>query len=186
MAEFTKSEWQKLSDVTKLWVDGATQKPRHYNYFEEKYTEDWDIPFERTEEEEEGERFNPMMNYFYPLPDFEDKKRYEKLTDAEIKKRLEAAGAVTLVYDLESAEYGLALSGGGMDLSWDICRGYALLGYLPPAHFCERLPEFKGEDMKRPENKIVIDACKRSLDMVRYHAGEGLKRLEDFKKRGVL
>ena len=32
-------------------------------------------------------------------------------------------------------EAALAVSAGGMDLSWDVCEAYLLLGYLPPLNF---------------------------------------------------
>lgn len=69
----------------------------------------------------------PRMSYFYPI-------------DGE----LSAADAVKLVdmslcvvdYD---GTWGLALTGGGMDMSWHIIAAFVALGMLPPVHFAKGL-----------------------------------------------
>jgi hypothetical protein len=172
----------KKMHVNELWVQTAHERPEHYDFSENKRWEDWDIPFSLTEEEEQNEEFNPMMNYFYPLPNFEDQKRYRELDNGYIKDAVDEAGSLTLVKKLKYDEYGLALTGGGMDLSWDICRGYINLGYLPPLHFCEDLPEESGEDYNKPRNRIVLEACKRSAKMVEDNAKRALAKLnQDYK-----
>ncbi len=91
----------------------------------------------------------PMMNYFYPCDriTFDDA---EKLKDLPL-----------CIVCLDNEEYGLALTGGGMDLSWEICEAYILLGYLPPIHFCD-LPAMAGKKLNA-RNKRIIAACRRSL-----------------------
>lgn len=58
----------------------------------------------------------------------------------------------------------LALTGGGMDMSWAICETYIRLGYLPPAHYSE-LPAMAGRG-ESAGDKAIIAACIRSLRML--------------------
>ncbi len=157
-------------DTDELTCHAVTSESVWYDW-SEGYADKWEIPLSRTEEEED-EKFDPMMNYYYPLPDFEHSalgsqllSEYEQ-TSAEIKARLDLAGSVTLVHLVESDQYALALRGGGMDLRWDICRGYILMGYLPPRHFVG-LPDLAGMNLDAPKNAIVIEACRKSIQVLR-------------------
>lgn len=102
---------------------------------------------------DDPDAFMPMMNYYYPLPNF-------RLDPGEAQTILEFhAGAVVLVEYAEKPV--LALSGGGMDLSWDICEAFMLLSYLPPVHFCD-LSDMAG--MKYDErNRWILAGCRASL-----------------------
>ena len=173
----------KKTRISDLWVDGAYQKPERYNLTgpETKRGDEWDIPFTTTEEEEQNEAFLPMMDFFYPLPDFEDQKNYRGFEEYEVKDAVDEAGNITLIKKLKespASAYGLALTGAGMDFSWDICRGYINLGYLPPIHFCDDIPDFAGMDYEDPRNKIVIAACRRSFDMVKQNADRAIGHLD--------
>ena len=55
-----------------------------------------------------------------------------------------------IVYLIEEEAYFLALTGGGMDLTWQICEAYMRLGYLPPTHF-SRLPRYAGATLNSAE-----------------------------------
>jgi hypothetical protein len=98
------------------------------------------------------------MNYFYPLP---DESRYGGALD-----KYDAQAIINLplcLVNLETGEYGLALTGGGMDLSWEICEAYIRLGYLPPFHFCD-LPRMAGRGTSA-RDRAIIRGCKRSCDI---------------------
>ena len=116
---------------------------------------------------EEPDYCCPMMNYYYPLPNF-------RLEPGEAQTILELhAGAVVLA--LVDEEPVLALSGGGMDLSWDICEAFMLLGYLPPVHFCD-LPEFAG--LKWTEKtRWILAGCRQSLQVATHWNRYKLKKL---------
>lgn len=111
----------------------------------------------------------PMMNYFYPLPGEPDD--------------LEAA-AVAIV-DLPlcivrvGSEYGLALTGGGMDLSWEICEAYMRLGYLPPLDFCH-LPGLAGKRLT-PRTKWVLDGCERSAKVAEGWAALARSKVRELR-----
>ena len=67
----------------------------------------------------------------------------------------------------------LALAGAGMDFSWDICRTYILLGYLPPFHFCD-LPQMAGYS-----DDVIRDACIKSCEAVK---GRAISRMQGLKE----
>lgn len=104
---------------------------------------------------EEPDEFAPMMNYYYP---------YESGMPASDQSVLMFNGVSVVVVEVDGDEV-LALSGGGMDLSWDICKSYILLGYLPPVHFCD-LPEYaRYSEAKITQDNVIIDACLRSTQI---------------------
>jgi hypothetical protein len=91
----------------------------------------------------------PMINYAYP-----------------IKLRGDANEAATKLLDLpltlvrfeHSGEYGLALTGGGMDLSAEICKAYIALGQRPPVHFCD-VPRMAGREYSKEFLAVLIESC---------------------------
>lgn len=136
-----------------------------------------DLNLAETEIEDE-DATGPVMNYAYPL---EDLGRFE---DGN-----EAASAIP---DLPlcivgeegrddatpwGGEWALALTGGGMDLSWEICEAFMRLGFLPPTHFAD-LPRFAG----RPSGEVdtwIIHGCLRSFEVAEFQAVSAIKRLND-------
>ena len=100
----------------------------------------------------------PLMNYWYPLPD----SFLKMIAIDEAAKKLVGVN-LCIVEKLDEDEYGLALTGGGMDLSWDICEAYMLLGFLPPVHFC-KLPHFAGMKLTK-KNAWIMAGCTRSLQV---------------------
>ncbi|MBE3087249.1 MAG: hypothetical protein IMZ52_00585 [Actinobacteria bacterium] len=165
---------QKISELWADTADGTTTE--FYDWREHPLGEDWDVAFELTEKEMENEDWFPMMNYRYPIPDFDEK----HLSTKDIKKALQHV-ALTVVTDLKSDEKYLALTGGGMDMSWDIVKAYANLGFAPPARFCRNLPSMAGMRLT-PDNEEAIEACRKSLS---YQSGwnqRGLESLNDLEK----
>lgn len=115
-----------------------------------------------------------MMNYAYPLPHSEDR------DPAELARSIADLPlcVVQLADDLRG-DYALALTGGGMDLSWEICAAYVRCGYLPPLHFCQ-LPRMAGRG-ESPGDRRLIARCKESARVASRWAAQTAKRLgEDF------
>lgn len=100
---------------------------------------------------EDPDRWSPMMHYIYPIKD-EDFEPPDKPWDV-----LEC----TTLVDIKSMDgYALALTGSGMDFSWEICRSFVNLGYLPPVYFA-KLPRMgRGES---DQDKQLLRACLYSL-----------------------
>lgn len=91
----------------------------------------------------------PMMNYYYPV----------KINDCEEAAKL-IAHLPLCVIEFEDGETALALTGGGMDLSWEICEAFIALGYWPPVHFCD-LPEMGGRG-KSDKDRKTMETCMES------------------------
>lgn len=97
------------------------------------------------------------MNYFYLI----GTNRECRFTQSDADK-LEGL-PLAIVYYAPFDMWGLVLTGGGMDLSWEICEGFIRLGYLPPSTMC-KLPNFAS--MKWTEDReMIFSACLRSLEI---------------------
>jgi hypothetical protein len=113
----------------------------------------------------------PMMNYWYPVNEslshygygFDPKEAAAKLKDLPL-----------CVVEVDG-EYGLALTGGGMDLSWEICEAYIALNMLPPAHFAD-LPRMA--DRWTEGKQRVLDAMRRTLTVEIEVGQRRLERLD--------
>jgi hypothetical protein len=105
----------------------------------------------------------PMMNYYYPVPHL----------DYALRTRLGGVeGAAKAIADLPLAlveflddnldddeKHALALTGGGMDLAWEICEAYMRLGYLPPVEFKPAVMSGRGTS---PRDQWVLAGCRRA------------------------
>lgn len=122
------------------------EKPRYFD-FSDGYLDRWDLAV--TPDEENENDFLPMMNYLYPLGEY-----FEVPNDWKEK-------LVSMTIVQVDEKYYLALTGGGMDMSWQICETYINLGYYPPTHFCE-LPHMAGWGENEKDRRI-IDCCNESF-----------------------
>jgi hypothetical protein len=111
----------------------------------------------------DGDDLTPMMDYLYPI-ELQDPEEAQS-----ILYRAVIPVVVVHVYMEHEDEwkYYLALSGGGMDLRWEICEAYIRLGYLPPVYFCD-LPPIAGRGKSEADQKI-IQACLKSIEVNRHH-----------------
>jgi hypothetical protein len=163
-----------------LYVDSVWVKPVNFD-FGTGYTEKWEIVYPTGYDEEKDdpdnggiERFEPMMNYYYPLPHFNpehvgDAEKVAKILDKEARNLT----LIRLLDETEEQSYVMALTGGGMDFSWEICEAYMLAGYLPPFHFA--LPNMAGLD-KDKRTEWILAGCRRSAEVV---AGQASGRLTE-------
>lgn len=165
--------------VKDLYCDFVGSEPTEFN-FGEGFDETWECVYPKGWDFDNDERsldeISPMMNYYYPI-------KLDRVGSPEEGARIldKFGGNVCLVYFPEKEEYAMALTGGGMDLSWDICEGYMLLGYLPPVHFCD-LPAFAGMKLS-PKNKWILNGCIRANIVSMYHAKNLLRDLKALKKK---
>lgn len=154
--------------VDPVWKDWRASNPQTGE-------NDWEA-WEPREKGEDGERVaneypeGPMMNYYYGLPGFQPSDPQEEA--GKLDGLPLCLVCLSEEMDLDSIDngpiYALALTGGGMDLTWEIAEGYMRLGYLPPLHFCN-LPSFAG--MKYSERVCwILAGCKRSCKIARIHA----------------
>lgn len=109
----------------------------------------------------------PMMNHLWPL---------ETIQDPRDVALAIAGHNLCVIVDGDTAEIrGLALTGGGMDLSWDIAAGYVAAGYLPPLALLP-LPG-GGYDY----DLDVIHAYQRALDFKSLQVTSDRETMERFE-----
>lgn len=115
-----------------------------------------------------------MMNYAYELP---NRGTYAvKRSSGRIAAALAGLPLCVVEGEALSGERSLALTGGGMDLSWEICEAYIRLGFAPPTEHAD-LPAMANRG-DSPGDRTIIEACKRSLESARDRSAANLKQLE--------
>jgi hypothetical protein len=112
-----------------------------------------------------------MMNYYYPV-EIDD-------TDEAAKLLADTCLCIVTIDD----KTALALTGGGMDLSWEICAAFIKLGFLPPLHFCD-LPGMAGKP-RGDEDKLTIAACLKTCEVASNWALRTAERIRDLVKRAA-
>lgn len=95
----------------------------------------------------------PMMNYSYDLRTtvYSDSYGYKRGRDP-IEVAAKMLGLPMCVVDIDD-DLHLALTGGGMDLSWEINEAYVRLGHLPPVAF--DLPGMAGRGESEADQLII-------------------------------
>ena len=130
---------------------------------------------------EEGSE-NPVMNYYYPIHI-----GWSGSISAEDAQFILSVNhlCLTVVHMMDdnvSDDYVLALTGGGMDLTWEICEAFCLLGQIPPSSMSD-VPDMSGRGMSKRDQWIL--ACiKRGHEANIEQAKSALARHEDKIKRG--
>ncbi len=118
----------------------------------------------------------PMMNYFYPIG-----VRDDVHSDEAAKVIVDLPLCIVTIED----DVGLALTGGGMNLTWEICEAHMLLGYLPPVHFAN-LPAMAEATSMTPKQRWIVAGCLRALTVTATRARNQAARLrERFHKKPV-
>lgn len=147
---------------------------RHFN-FGEGYADTWEVAVQRTDEEMDNSEYEPMYNTIYPLPDdFE--------VPEDFRKKMSNMTIVDIKEDGEWVKY-LALTGCGMDMTWQICETYINLGFYPPTEHA-RLPAMGGEVYNKGKNLKTIRACNASLRMHRNWLNSRIADNKGLTKRG--
>ena len=114
----------------------------------------------------------PMMNYWYPCD-------IGYVREAALKlDRCHLPVCVVSVH----GQTGLCLTGGGMDLSWEICEAYMRLGYLPPAHFAQHLPIYGRRGCSK-KDRWILQGCMRAMRVARNFASNGLRNIMEIRQR---
>lgn len=119
----------------------------------------------------ESETCQPMMNYYYPL---------DKLGGDLHRQNIKLQHLPVCVVRV-NGDAALALTGGGMDLTWKICEAFMRLGYFPPFHFARDLPLLAGMKMSNPVTAWVWKGCKRSCEIISKWAERAVERADEVK-----
>lgn len=169
------------TDVSDLGGFVVDEHSRYYDFYrDDRDLSEWHVALDLTDEEREAGRYDPMMNYLWPLPEESDTEYGWTLPD-DATDRLDN---MTVVEVDAGDEWGLylALTGGGMDMSLSIARSYVALGLLPPASL-GRLPGGVGVfNPDSPEDRRALAALRKAHSMmIARHRGDmdELDRLTD-------
>lgn len=111
----------------------------------------------------------PMMSYWYPV-DIDDTR----------EAALALVDTCLCVVTVEG-KTGLALTGGGMDLRWEICEAFMILGFLPPLYHCD-LPGMAGKNVDSKRNRWIVAGCLKSCRVAASWAQSTASRLRQTVK----
>lgn len=112
----------------------------------------------------------PSMNYWYPIIGY-------KLSVQDMGRISHLPLCIVEV----DGTWGLALTGGGMDFSWEICEAFISIGMLPPIHFAD-LPAIAGRGFSDMDRRIMA-ACKASLVAGTRALRDKMRRLASLRSR---
>jgi hypothetical protein len=130
--------------------------------------------------ESDGE--SPMMNYFYPIHI-----GWNGSISAEDAQFILSVNHLCLTVirmmdeDIEH-EYVLALTGGGMDLRWEICEAFCLLGQIPPSCMAD-VPDMSGRGMS-PRDQWILECIRIGAEADVTQAASRLASVKEKAKRG--
>lgn len=97
----------------------------------------------------------PVMSHMWPIEDG----RIDPIDAAYALRDL----PVCVIADEDGDVVGLALTGGGMDLSWELAGAYVALGFKPPLALLD-LPKYAGSHPLPQWKRDVILAYRESVD----------------------
>ena len=117
----------------------------------------------------------PMMNYFYPVT----------LGGEDWCSAVAKLADLPLCLISLGDSHALALTGGGMNLSWEICEAYMRLGNLPPVAFAEGLPQLAGKKLG-PVERWVLSGCLASCAEYGRRAKRAAQRVRNVRGRMLL
>lgn len=172
-ADSTRIDWRSIPIGDWRYYEGVVGENQTYVYpFDlSEYREATSFPLQ---ERAEG----PMMSYVYDLPGPSFQSHY---TQKDLRQMATAIASlplcvVELPEELHGTEYGLALTAGGMDLTWEIAEAYIRLGYYPPVEFTQ-LPDMAGRGDSK-DDQLIVDACRKTLEMAKERADRQLQAFE--------
>lgn len=120
----------------------------------------------------------PMMLYAYPIhdsytPEYESKKFEKRVIQVCTSTNC------TVVKKIDTDEYFLALTGGGMDLSQDIALAYVIIDGIIPNSLAVSVSTQYGLSKSGEDWFKIMNECKRSLELT---AGHYKRHVEEIKQ----
>lgn len=180
--------------ATSVWYDWSERSPGDdWDYWESlrcpdcgKVTPGFSGEWSHWDLDDEADCVNdvwaegPMMSYYWPVG-----LRRIGAPEEAARELVDLPVCIVRIYDDERGSYGLAFTGGGMDMSWELAEAYMRLGLLPPIDVAANLPTLGGLRLDAT-HKWVLRGCRASLREHRAAAAsrcryglQKLKRLED-------
>ncbi len=94
----------------------------------------------------------PTSSYYFPLPSVEND---------PVAAAAKVAPSLCVVQNPHG--WGIALTGGNQNMSWEIVEAFVRLGFLPPVYIAQSMPSVGGRG-KSDHDKIIVAACLAALD----------------------
>jgi hypothetical protein len=142
-ADWLRANWRdRLPARTVLEIDVAMReaKEEHDEEALEQAVEDFKSSDDFYEWQDS---YQPMMNALWPC-----EPRYG-LADEDAATAIDRYAGATALVTINSEQHhglqGIAMTGGGMDMSWDICAAYICCGCIPPIRLLADVPHFAGQ-----------------------------------------
>jgi hypothetical protein len=165
--DFSSENWSEgRADGTGWYSEEAAECEECHGVYVGSFSATCDNEECENYETEIAEDLGPMMNYYYPLESAPGEEGIRQLVDLPL-----------CVVTIDGDRHALALTGGGMDLSWEICEAFMRLGMLPPLHFAG-LPGMAGRGSSERDTAIVracVASADAALEIMGYRA-EGVRR----------
>jgi hypothetical protein len=173
------SRWDEQTGAELYEVITPKPMPAHWEEYDE-FT-DWRETYE--DEDEARDAFNdsdvgaewrdgfaPMMNFVWPVF-----LGHEPNAEEIAAKMEEAGGCVSLIdfsvnEDHEGERFGIALTGGGMDLSWNIAAAYCAAGQVPPVALLRNMDRTTTPTIGEHWARVVAHAMGRAAESLEMTA----------------
>jgi hypothetical protein len=179
--DWLRANWRyqlSADTIAQVEADMAAAKEEHDEEALEQAVQD----FEHSDGWYEWkDSFEPAMTFIWPCNPY-------RISDQDAATLInELAGSTSLVTitppddSSEDETQGIVLTGGGMDLSWDICAAYICCGQIPPVRLLSGLPSFAGHNMS-PMAKAILECMDLAADALESRAQrlrEDRARFED-------
>lgn len=164
-------DWLHVDTVHKIEVDMQDAKKEHDEDALEQAIEEFKGSSAYYEWEE---GFMPMMNALWPC-----EPRYgmtDELAATAIDQHAGATVLVTINNEQHHGLQGIAMTGGGMNMSWDLCAAYICCSCIPPLRLLTDMPKFAG--MKSSElTRAVLECMDLAADWLKSRA----ERLREYR-----
>ncbi len=150
--------------VVALWADERTYGANEYEEYEENNSTETDEEyalnpgaldsyyFRRLFETGDDIANGPSVQYWYPCAGLDR----DPIRAAALIRHTPA------VVVRVGRNWGLALTGGGVNQDWGLAEAYIMLGELPPLDLAKDLPSI-GSRGASDDDKVIVAACLRSL-----------------------
>lgn len=129
--DFSQNNWQNFDvpfpNISELPDEIAREAARYTGLEPDDFGEELGRNFDEEFRERlyEGTQLSPMMNYAWPLPDYDGDLQKDQLAVAW------NCNCCLVELDGET-EPVIAMTAAGTDLSWDLAEAYVRCGYYPP------------------------------------------------------
>jgi len=174
-------DWQNYYD--KGWENiGRQTMEGHFTENPKEYADWYGMDLKEVKEkikidggvELEGDDFEPMMNYAYPL---------EVEPDSEAIAKVCSNTNCTVMYNTEEDTYYLALTGGGMDLSQDIALAYIYTDKWIPVDLIQSVCTQPALSVSMEKWKLLKKEIIKQIGNTKGHLDFKMKEWEDAEKR---